>query len=126
MKASGLSSGGGRRGKEKEELDEDSKAGLRRVQANDREIDQGINSISNTLDNLTGIAGQMKEEVRFYFATNLFYHFFFILILFLFVKCIRLKARIRSLNKLKIISKKLRKSKLWSTSDRNVTSIKTT
>jgi hypothetical protein len=64
MKASGLSSGGGRRGKEKEEeLDEDSKAGLRRVQANDREIDQGINSISNTLDNITGIAGHMKEEV---------------------------------------------------------------
>ena len=61
MKASGLSSSGGR--KEKEELDEESKAGLRRIQANDREIDQGINSISNTLDNLTGIAGQMKEEV---------------------------------------------------------------
>ena len=62
MKASGLSgTGGGRKGKE--ELDEESKAGLQRVQANDREIDQGVNAISNTLDNLTGIAGQMKEEV---------------------------------------------------------------
>lgn len=63
MKASGLSTSGGR-GK-KEELDEESKAGLKRVQANDREIDQGINSISNTLDNLTGIANLMKEEVCF-------------------------------------------------------------
>ena len=61
MKATGLSSTSGRKGKE--ELDDESKAGLQRVQANDREIDQGINSISNTLDSLTGIAGHMKEEV---------------------------------------------------------------
>jgi hypothetical protein len=60
MKASGLSSTGGRKGKE--ELDEESKAGLKRVQANDRQIDDGINAISSTLDNISGIAGQMKEE----------------------------------------------------------------
>lgn len=64
MKASGLSSTGGRKGKE-QELDEESKEGLRRVQANDREIDQGIHAISNTLDNLTGIASHMKEEASF-------------------------------------------------------------
>lgn len=62
MKATGLSSSGGRRGKE--ELDEESKAGLQRLQANDREIDQGVNAISNTLDNLAGIAGHMKEETQ--------------------------------------------------------------
>lgn len=76
MKASGLSGTGGSR-KGKEELDEESKAGLQRVQANDREIDQGINSISNTLDNLTGIAGQMKEEV-YSLLTSLVVFFSFI------------------------------------------------
>lgn len=62
MKASGLSSSGGRKGKE--DLDEESKVGLKRVEENDKEIDAGINLISNSLDNLSGIAGQMKEETQ--------------------------------------------------------------
>ena len=61
MKASGLSSSGGR--KDKEELDDESKLGLQRVQAADREIDQGINAVSSTLDAISGIASDMREEV---------------------------------------------------------------
>lgn len=62
MKASGLSSSGGR--KDKEELDEESKLGLQRVQAADREIDQGINAVSSTLDAISGIASDMREETE--------------------------------------------------------------
>lgn len=59
LKASGLTSGG--KGKQ-EELDDETRAGLNKLQANDAEIDAGISVIGNSLDNLTDIASAMKEE----------------------------------------------------------------
>eukprot|EP01006_Ploeotia_vitrea_P065529 TRINITY_DN928_c0_g1_i1.p1 TRINITY_DN928_c0_g1~~TRINITY_DN928_c0_g1_i1.p1 ORF type:complete len:355 (+),score=48.09 TRINITY_DN928_c0_g1_i1:118-1182(+) len=64
MKASGLVSAGmtGRRGKKDEELDEESAQGLKEIQQEDDEINQGIDDISDSLDRLHGISHQMKEE----------------------------------------------------------------
>ena len=47
-----------------EDLDDDSKAGLGRLQQNDSEIDQGLDEISNSLDTLTSISQAMNEEAR--------------------------------------------------------------
>mmetsp|Transcript_16185 Transcript_16185/g.16925 ORF Transcript_16185/g.16925 Transcript_16185/m.16925 type:complete len:351 (-) Transcript_16185:297-1349(-) len=63
MKASGLTSTN-RNNRGKEELDEESKAGLSRINQNDAEIDQGINEISRGLDSLADIANKMKEETQ--------------------------------------------------------------
>jgi hypothetical protein len=69
MKASGLTSTG-RNNRGKEELDEESRAGLARINQNDAEIDQGINDISRGLDDLADIAGQMREVVRYFLLTH--------------------------------------------------------
>mmetsp|Transcript_611 Transcript_611/g.1198 ORF Transcript_611/g.1198 Transcript_611/m.1198 type:complete len:353 (+) Transcript_611:114-1172(+) len=66
MNATGLSSAG-MMGKSKgnddgQALDEDSAAGLARLREKDAEIDAGVDAISRTIDNLVGIAGQMKDE----------------------------------------------------------------
>lgn len=60
LQASGLSSS---RNKKNEELDEESRAGLARLKNQDAEIDEGLDSISNCLDNLSGISQAMNEEV---------------------------------------------------------------
>lgn len=63
MKASGYSSTSKSRGKGKEDdLDDESRAGLEKIKANDAEIDAGISEISRTLDSISGIASLMKEE----------------------------------------------------------------
>ncbi len=67
MTPSGLSSSGMvNRGKKSadQDLDDESAAGLQKLQETDAEIDAGIDAISRTIDNLTGIAATMKEEVR--------------------------------------------------------------
>lgn len=66
MKASGLTSAGMMRGHSaggSDELDEDSAAGLANLKRADQEIDDGIDKISNTLDNLAGIASGMRSEI---------------------------------------------------------------
>jgi hypothetical protein len=64
MSASGMSSAGMMRGKQQEEeLDEESSAGLAKAKANDAEIDAGLDALSRTMDNLSSIAGAMREEV---------------------------------------------------------------
>jgi hypothetical protein len=47
-----------------EDLDPDSAEGLAQIKANDKEIDEGIDSISNALDRLAGISGAMNAETR--------------------------------------------------------------
>jgi hypothetical protein len=61
MKETGLTSN--QRGRNKEELDEESKAGLARINQNDAEIDLGIDAISQSLDAIGNLANNMKEEV---------------------------------------------------------------
>ena len=65
MKASGLVSAGmaGGRGKKQEELDEESADGLREINADAAEIDDGVDEISGAIDRLHGIASHMKDEV---------------------------------------------------------------
>lgn len=63
MKSSGLTSTS-RNNRGKEELDDESKAGLARINQNDAEIDQGINEISRGLDDLADIADKMKEATQ--------------------------------------------------------------
>ena len=65
MKASGLTSAGMMRGHHggSDELDEDSATGLANLKRADQEIDEGIDKIANTLDNLAGIASGMRSEV---------------------------------------------------------------
>ena len=50
--------------KVEEELDADSAEGLAQLKANDKEIDQGIDSISSALDRLAGISSAMNSETR--------------------------------------------------------------
>lgn len=69
LQASGLTStglSGGRSGRNgaDQQLDEDSAAGLARLRETDAEIDQGIDSIAQTLDRVANIAGAMREEVH--------------------------------------------------------------
>ena len=47
-----------------EDLDPDSAEGLAQIKANDKEIDEGIDSISNALDRLAGISSAMNAETR--------------------------------------------------------------
>jgi hypothetical protein len=63
MNSSGLTSAG-MMGKSRQEdpLDEDSAAGMERLRSKDAAIDEGIDAISRTIDNLTGIASAMKDE----------------------------------------------------------------
>lgn len=68
MNASGLTSAGmmgqgAGRNDPSQTLDEDSAAGLAKLREQDAEIDAGIDQISRTIDNLTNIAGAMKDEV---------------------------------------------------------------
>lgn len=68
LKESGLSSagmmgkGGSRGTPADQQLDAESAAGLQRVKERDAEIDQGIDAIAQSIDNLGNIAGQMKDE----------------------------------------------------------------
>jgi hypothetical protein len=65
--ASGLSSssmvGKGRTAKD-QELDEESAAGLKKVQDNDAEINAGLNAIDKIVENLGNLSVAMKEEVN--------------------------------------------------------------
>lgn len=63
LKETGLSSNAMGNRKGKEELDDETRAGLGRMQQNDAEIDNGVGLIANSLDNLGKIAEQMNEEV---------------------------------------------------------------
>ncbi len=45
-----------------QDLDDESAAGLKQLKDNDAEIDAGIDAISRTIDNLSGIAATMKDE----------------------------------------------------------------
>lgn len=63
MMASGLTSSNMNRKGIKEELDEDSAAGLQTLKNNDVEIDQNLDGISATLDKITDISKAMREEV---------------------------------------------------------------
>ena len=66
MNASGLTSAGmmGQgRNDPSQALDDESAAGLAKLREQDAEIDAGIDQISRTIDNLTNIAGAMKDEV---------------------------------------------------------------
>lgn len=68
MSASGLTSAGmmgQSRNDPSQTLDEDSAAGLARLREQDAEIDVGIDQISRQIDNLTNIAGAMKDEVLY-------------------------------------------------------------
>lgn len=47
-----------------ENLDDESKAGLAKLNQNDSEIDAGLDEISNSLDTLTNISQAMNEEAR--------------------------------------------------------------
>jgi len=65
LTASGLSSASiaNRKGKaEDQELDSESAAGLARLKAQDSEINDGLDDISRSLDNLGNIAGAIKDE----------------------------------------------------------------
>ena len=62
MTASGLTSNTTKKGI-REELDEDSAAGLQTLKNNDIEIDQNLDGISSTLDKITDISKAMREEV---------------------------------------------------------------
>jgi hypothetical protein len=65
MTASGLTSNAmNKKGGFREELDEDSAAGLQTLKNNDLEIDQNLDGISSTLDKITDISKAMREEVR--------------------------------------------------------------
>lgn len=64
MKQSGLTSTNRTSKNKEDELDEESRAGLNRINQRDQEVDRGIHEISRGLDNLAAIAGSMKEEVR--------------------------------------------------------------
>ena len=48
-----------------QELDRESKAGLRNLQDNDKEIDAGIDAISSAVDRLGNLASNIKQEVIF-------------------------------------------------------------
>jgi hypothetical protein len=64
MTASGLTSNAmNKKGGFREELDEDSAAGLQTLKNNDAEIDQNLDGISSTLDKITDISRAMREEV---------------------------------------------------------------
>lgn len=54
---------GGRSKSDSEDLDEESASGLAQVHANDAEINAGLDSIGNTLDNIGHISAAMKSEV---------------------------------------------------------------
>ena len=64
--ASGLTSanmtGKGKTAKD-QELDEESAAGLRKVQENDAQINAGLSAIDGQLDRLNLLAGAMRDEV---------------------------------------------------------------
>lgn len=64
LKATGLVSGGmmGRNKGAHQELDEESAAGLRQVEKDDAEIDQGVDEISSAIDRLNTVAVNMKDE----------------------------------------------------------------
>lgn len=100
MKSTGYTSTG-RNNRNKEELDQESQEGLARINQNDQEIDQGINEISQGLDQLADIANMMKEEVFIlsYSSDNINYLF-------------RHKVKIKNLSKLVSIWKKLPRNKL--------------
>lgn len=65
LKATGLMSGSmmGKKKGADQELDAESAAGLREVERDAREIDDGIDEIGNSIDQLHTMAGHMKEEV---------------------------------------------------------------
>jgi len=63
MTASGLTSNAMNKKGFREELDEDSAAGLETLKSNDREIDQNLDAVSATLDKITDISKAMREEV---------------------------------------------------------------
>ncbi len=64
LTASGLTSSkmSGKNQASDQDLDDESAAGLNKLKENDAEIDAGIDAISRTIDNLSGIAATMKEE----------------------------------------------------------------
>jgi hypothetical protein len=65
LQESGLTSTsltGGRRGAADQELDAESAAGLARVKETDAEIDAGIDAISRTMDNISNMSAQMRDE----------------------------------------------------------------
>ena len=64
MAQTGLVSSRMANSKAEEDLDPDSAEGLAQLKANDKEIDQGIDSISNALDRLAGISSAMNAETR--------------------------------------------------------------
>ncbi len=66
--ASGLASPSMTRGRggaadTSQDLDAESASGLARLKKRDADIDQGVDAIGKTLDNLGQIAGAMKDEV---------------------------------------------------------------
>jgi hypothetical protein len=67
MAASGLTSNNMGSGKGKtakdQELDEESAAGLKKVQQSDAEINAGLHAIDNSLDRLNLVAATMRDEV---------------------------------------------------------------
>jgi len=66
LTATGFSSAGminGRRGAKDQELDDESAAGLARLEKEDAEIDAGVDSIGRTLDNLKNISDAAREEL---------------------------------------------------------------
>jgi hypothetical protein len=65
MTASGLTSAGMVRGGKKpdQDLDDESRAGLAKIQETDREIDKGIDQIGDSLGRIQALAGAMKDEV---------------------------------------------------------------
>jgi len=66
MAQSGLSNSrmASQTGKNEEDLDEDSAAGLAGLKANDAEIDQGLDRIASAVDRIGNIASAMGSEAR--------------------------------------------------------------
>ncbi len=75
LKASGLTSSSLARknpnASDDQELDPESAAGLARVKQQDAEINDGLDSISRTLDNLGNIASNINDEVACFYC-NMF------------------------------------------------------
>lgn len=50
--------------KDREELDDETSAGLERLKQKDAEIDQSLNDVLRIVDNLDQIAGAINEETK--------------------------------------------------------------
>ena len=60
-------------------LDQDAESRMAKLKSNDEEMDQGLDAISNSIDTLTRIAGDMNQEViktQFLYCFVLMYSFF--------------------------------------------------